>query len=164
MILERAGRLLARITRTAPPAAPPAAPPRRWAEDLDEAHVAADEWIAGRSAEGRLYVDVPQSRIEWLRERHAEQTRATIGAAERVLRHEFDLLGSGPYVPVDPERPVVGGYRPIDWYLDPVSGLRFPRGIPIASWNLERMRPGRADVKLPWELGRCQHWPMLGQA
>ena len=26
------------------------------------------------------------------------------------------------------------------------------------------MRPGRADIKLPWELARCQHWPVLGQA
>jgi uncharacterized heparinase superfamily protein len=26
------------------------------------------------------------------------------------------------------------------------------------------MRPGRADIKLPWELGRCQHWVALGQA
>ncbi len=26
------------------------------------------------------------------------------------------------------------------------------------------MRPGLADIKLPWELGRCQHWVTLGQA
>ncbi len=26
------------------------------------------------------------------------------------------------------------------------------------------MRPGHADIKLPWELARCQHWPLLGQA
>ena len=26
------------------------------------------------------------------------------------------------------------------------------------------MRPGMADVKLPWELARCQHWPALAQA
>ena len=27
-------------------------------------------------------------------------------------------------------------------------------------------RCGRAgaDIKLPWELARCQHWPLLGQA
>ncbi len=83
----------------------------------------------------------------------------------RILRHEFNLLGSGPYMPVDPDRRMdASGYQPIDWYLDPVSGLRFPRGIPLAQWNLERMRPGRADIKLPWELARCQHWPLLGQA
>ena len=26
------------------------------------------------------------------------------------------------------------------------------------------MRPGLADIKLPWELGRCQHWVPLAQA
>ena len=26
------------------------------------------------------------------------------------------------------------------------------------------MKPGNADIKLPWELARCQHWPVLAQA
>lgn len=56
------------------------------------------------------------------------------------------------------------GYQPIDWYLDPVRGLRFPRGIRHMEWKLEAMRPGNADIKYPWELARCQHWPLLGQA
>ena len=82
-----------------------------------------------------------------------------------MLAHEFDLLGSGPYTPHDPDRAATpAGYRPIDWYLDPVSGLRFPRGVRLSDWDLERMRPGRADIKLPWELARCQHWAVLGQA
>ena len=76
--------------------------------------------------------------------RHPDLVRATIDAAARVLRHEFDLLGSGPYTPVDPDRPAdASGYRPIDWYLDPVSGLRFPRGVPLA-----RLEP-RADAAGP---------------
>ena len=94
----------------------------------------------------------------------AAQARATVDVAERVLRHEFDLLGSGPFVPADPERPARHGYAPIDWYLDPVRNLRFPRGIPHTNWKLYEMRPGNADVKYPWELARCQHWPVLGQA
>jgi hypothetical protein len=89
---------------------------------------------------------------------------ATVDAAERALRHEFNLLGSGPFVPVDPERPRRGTYAPIDWYLDPVRQLRFPRGVPHKEWKLYEMRPGNADVKYPWELARCQHWPVLGQA
>jgi hypothetical protein len=112
-----------------------------------------------------LYVNVSDERIERLHHEHPDLVQATIDAACRVIRHEFDLLGSGPYVPDDPQRPADNaGYRPIDWYLDPVSGLRFPRGVPLAEWNLEQMRPGRADVKVPWELARCQHWPVLGQA
>ncbi len=87
-------------------------------------------------------------------------------AANKVLRHEFDLLGSGPYTPVDPDRGAdANGYQPIDWYLDPRIRSPFSaRYSRIAQWNLDRMRPGRADIKLPWELSRCQHWPLLGQA
>lgn len=92
------------------------------------------------------------------------QARATIDAAERVLRHEFNVLGSGQFVPVDRERPRRNGYTPIDWSLDPVRNLRFPRGFPHTEWKLYEMRPGNADVKYPWELARCQHWPVLGQA
>jgi hypothetical protein len=156
--------LLARIRRSAP-AVTVQAPPRSWNEALADAATAAGEWLARRQSESRFYVEVPEARLTLLRDHRPRQVRMTLDAAERVLRHEFDLLGSGPYTPVDPDRPVdAGGYRPIDWYLDPIAGLRFPRAVPLAEWSLERMRPGRADIKLPWELGRCQHWPLLGQA
>jgi hypothetical protein len=110
-------------------------------------------------------VNVSDAALDALRQNHPVLVQATIDAASRVLRHEFDLLGSGPFTPDDPDRPAdAAGYRPIDWYLDPVSGQRFPRGIALLSWNFEQMRPARADIKLPWELARCQHWPLLGQA
>jgi hypothetical protein len=145
--------------------APALPPPRTWDEELAGAALTADGWLARRQREARLYVDVSDIHLEWLRQHRPEQVRSTIAAADRVMRHEFDLLGSGTYRPVDPDRRGDGsGYQPIDWYLDPVSGLRFPRGVPIADWNLERMRPGLSDIKLPWELARCQHWPLLGQA
>ena len=89
---------------------------------------------------------------------------AVIAAAERAARHEFDLLGSGPFRPVDPDRPARGAYQPIDWYLDPVRRLRFPTGVHHKAWKLYEMRPGNADVKYPWELARCQHWVTLAQA
>jgi uncharacterized heparinase superfamily protein len=100
----------------------------------------------------------------WRADEFAGDVRATVRAADRVLRHEFDLLGSGPFVPVDPDRPRQDGYTPIDWYLDPVRKLRFPRGVPHKDWKLYEMRPENADVKYPWELARCQHWAVLGQA
>jgi hypothetical protein len=92
------------------------------------------------------------------------QAACVIDSAQQVLRHEFDLLGSGPYRPNDPDRPARGGYRPIDWRIDPVSGLRFPGHVPYREWDLWKMRPGSADIKLPWELARCQHFVLLAQA
>lgn len=165
MIRERAVRLLARLRRAPAANAATLAPPRRWSDDLSEAGVTAADWLAARQTGGRLFVDLPDDGVDRLRARHPAQVQATVAAAERVLRHEFDLLGSGPYTPIDPDRDVdASGYRPIDWYLDPAARLRFPRSVPLAAWNLERMRPAGADIKLPWELARCQHWPLLGQA
>lgn len=141
------------------------APATTLGEDLADAGMAIDDWIQRRLSAGRLYVDLDDNRVRRLSIEDDALMRATVEAADRVLRHEFDLLGSGPYTPTDPDRVAsADGYQPIDWYLDPVAGLRFPRGVPHTEWNLERMRPGRADIKLPWELARCQHWAVLGQA
>jgi hypothetical protein len=143
----------------------PDLPPRAWADELRDAGLSASEWLAARQAAGRLFVDLSDDRIGRLRTQHADHVRATVAAAEKVLNHEFDLLGSGPYRPVDPDRdPDASGYRPIDWYLDPRAECRFPVGVPLSAWDFERMRPAGADIKLPWELSRCQHWPLLGQA
>lgn len=164
-MLRRAGQLLSRFRRAAPSQAVVIDPPRCWTEELAEAGLSATDWVRRRLATDGLYVHVREARLASLREEHSVLVQATIDRAEQVLRHEFNLLGSGPYTPEDPDRgPDPRGYRPIDWYLDPVSGLRFPRAVPLATWDFERMRPGRADIKLPWELARCQHWPMLGQA
>jgi Heparinase II/III-like protein/Heparinase II/III N-terminus len=159
--LGRIREFLGRVRR----AARPAVRLRRWVDDLSDGGVTADEWIARRQSAGRLYVDLADSRVADLRRQEPVMAQATLDAASRVLRHEFDLLGSGPYTPVDPDRRIEpGGYTPIDWDLDPVSGIRFPRGIPHTRWNFERMRPKGADIKFPWEISRCQHWPLLGQA
>lgn len=112
-----------------------------------------------------LYTDLPEPQIERLRSLWPRRVAATLQAADAIRRHEFNLLGSGPFVPLDPERLVEGrAYRPIDWRLDPVSGKRFPAGMPHREWDFQKMTPPRADIKLPWELARCQHWITLAQA
>lgn len=90
--------------------------------------------------------------------------KRTLAGAEQILAHEFNLLGSGPFTPSDPTRNDREGYRPIDWFIDPVRGLRFPSDIPHKAWSLLEMRPGNADIKYPWELARCQHFLTLAQA
>jgi len=122
------------------------------------------EWCRRRRAAAATYADIAPEALAALRQHQAGRVRLTIAAAERFLRHEFDLLGSGPYVPLDPERPANDGYRPIDWRLDPVRQLRYPGGFSNRQWDFYGMRPGNADVKYPWELSRCQHWSTLGQA
>ena len=77
----------------------------------------------------------------------------TISAADRICDHTFDLLGSGPTHLGDK----------IDWHIDFKTGHRFdPRryytDIRPASY------PGGYDIKVPWELSRCQHFVRLGQA
>lgn len=106
------------------------------------------------SAAGRMYT--PRSL--------PVQERICVEHAERILRHEFNLLGSGPYNPVDSSRQRQGEYTPIDWFLDPVKSLRFPTGFHYKDWDLMRDRPGSADVKFPWELARSQHFLTLAQA
>jgi hypothetical protein len=74
-----------------------------------------------------------------------------IDVAERILAHEFDLLGSGP----------VNLGRRIDWQQDFKSGRR---------WPLEHISkivvsyPDGSDIKVPWELSRAQHLPLLALA
>jgi uncharacterized heparinase superfamily protein len=71
--------------------------------------------------------------------------------AENVLAHRFDLLGSGP----------VELGRQIDWQRDFKSGRSWPlthvTRVPITY-------PDDSDIKVPWELSRFQHLPLLAAA
>jgi hypothetical protein len=138
------------------------APIERW-DDQWTASGQKSAWLTERRLTGRLYSGISADRLKALGTRFTDRVTRLLAAADRILLHEFDLLGSGAYTPVDPDRPVRERYTPIDWRLDPVSRLRFPGGFPHRAWN-PGMRPGLADIKLPWELGRCQHWVALGQA
>jgi hypothetical protein len=135
-------------------------PPLRLPHALAAAGTNSTDWQHALTAAPRLYAGVGVSPATTA----GEHAAGTIAAAERILSHEFDLLGSGPFVPVDPDRPSRDGYACIDWYVDPVRRLRFPRRVPYRDWKLYEMRPQNADVKYPWELARCQHWATLGQA
>ena len=69
-------------------------------------------------------------------------------SAEQVLRHEFDFLGSGPVI-----------LNPIDWHIDFKSGKRWEK-----RWYRDINSINGADIKVPWELSRCQHLLWLGEA
>jgi hypothetical protein len=68
-----------------------------------------------------------------------------------LLEHRFDLLGSGP-TDLGPE---------IDWSRDFKSG----RTWPLRQSSLLRVAyEDGSDVKVPWELSRFQHLPLLAAA
>jgi hypothetical protein len=73
-------------------------------------------------------------------------------AADAAIRHEFDLLGSGPTE--------LGAE--IDWHRDFKSGHRWPRD-PYARIAITRLDDG-SDAKVPWELSRCHHFLALARA
>jgi uncharacterized heparinase superfamily protein len=165
-VSSRVRALLGRLWRArvvTPSSAPPAPPPPTLESEL-AASGAGIGWLQSRRLSRRLYSSLDDTRVAALQAAHPAQVAATIAAADRIKAHQFDLLGSGPFVPRDPNRPAAGEYQPIDWYLDPVQHLRFPERVPHTKWNLLEMRPGLADVKFPWELSRCQHWMTLAQA
>jgi Heparinase II/III-like protein/Heparinase II/III N-terminus len=97
----------------------------------------------------------PPKRAEWartFREHYPEGMRAIVAAADRARRHEFDLLGSGA-VKLGPSLP---------WHTDFKTGREWPIEYSPGIHYSELDRP--TDIKLPWELSRCQHFTALGQA
>jgi uncharacterized heparinase superfamily protein len=79
------------------------------------------------------------------------ERESVLAIADRIVAHRFDLLGSGP-VDLGPE---------IDWRRDFKSGRAWPMEhisrVPIAY-------PDGSDIKVPWELSRFQHLPVLAGA
>ncbi len=116
-----------------------------------------EEFLASfRGQRSRLFFVNPRSREETigtLLHICPESGTHIVQAADRICEHSFDLLGSG----------VVKLGWPIDWHSDFKTGHRWNPGqyhaeIRPASY------PGGYDLKVPWELSRCQHFPWLGQA
>lgn len=107
---------------------------------------------------------LPQDRqgvVAALLAQHPDEVPRIRAQAERLVGGEFNLLGSGP---VDMRRGKRGPGHRIDWRRDPISGQHYAAVFSQWRWNVFAMRPGNADVKGPWELTRCQHFPLLGQA
>jgi hypothetical protein len=97
-------------------------------------------------------------RFESLYPRAREQV---ISGAGQILDHVFDLLGSGPQK-VSGGLNTQGGYESIGWQADFKSGYRWDKAAFSKDIKYGQM-PG-VDVKVPWELSRCQHFPALGKA
>ena len=133
--------------------------------DLKRAGVAFEQWHPVAIAQARTYASAAISSVDAYMAANPGRIAKVKRAAETIMGHQFDLLGSGLYHPRCPFRVTEpGGYQPINWGFDPVRKLSFPEGFPYKEWNLFRDRPENADVKFPWELARCQHFLTLAQA
>ncbi len=132
--------------------------------ELDANSQSFEDWLTAQAEEPRTFVGLAKTNLANRIDTFADSKTRCLATADRLLKHEFNLLGSGVFVPICPERPTVDSYTPIDWVLDPVKGLRFPQDFHYKDWDLMRDRPGSADVKFPWEMARCQHFLTLAQA
>ena len=121
---------------------------------LREAGCADIDALWSALAEQPFFVH-PRDREAWARRFRSDYRAAAddvIARADRALRHEFDLLGSGPTR--------FSGRLP--WRTDFKTGKEWPIQYctDIEYYDLDRP----TDVKVAWELSRCQHFPRLGQA
>jgi uncharacterized heparinase superfamily protein len=119
-------------------------PPDRLAAGLREAD----------ASRGPLFGDL-EPRAAAVARDHPGHVRAVLESASRLLEGRIDLLGSGDRRPVRPD-----GLP--DWHRDWKSGLAWPADR--YHTDLTVVRGDGSDVKLPWELSRCQHLLVLGQA
>jgi uncharacterized heparinase superfamily protein len=111
-------------------------------------------WWRDRLDAGPFFLR-PSDRERWtafFRQAYPSAAAAIPAAADRVLQHEFDLLGSGP-VTLGPSLP---------WHEDFKTGREWPIRYCRDIEYLELDRD--SDVKVPWELSRAQHLTTLGQA
>ena len=103
---------------------------------------------------GRFFFSAEElsSIVALILERMPRNVASTIEQAERICRHEFDLLGY--------ERLRYGAS--IDWHLDAVSGKR---GL-LKPWFKVRYLDYKevGDAKVTWELNRHQHLVTLAKA
>jgi len=85
-------------------------------------------------------------------EKYPGSSDAILGAAERAIAREINLLGTGP-VRLSDE---------IDWLRDFKTGDRWPQQF---CRSIDYVNRGRSsDVKVPWELSRLQWLLPVGQA
>ena len=128
-------------------------------------------------------IELKQRLSHW-RLQFSNEFQLVVDQANKFLAHDFDLLGSGSLNLSFPCRPTgvqgikynfepIGepskatflpdSYQCIDWHVDFRSGYRWDPSKYYPSSRKYTEVKG-ADIKLPWELSRCQHLPMLSIA
>lgn len=90
--------------------------------------------------------------VNSIRKCFPNSVNSTVNSAEKIVGHIFDLLGSGE----------INLGSKIDWHFDFKVNRQWsiihPKGINVNELNKA------SDIKVPWELSRCQHFITLGKA
>ena len=92
--------------------------------------------------------------VETIKKEYPNSIEQTISDADEICEHIFDLLGSG--------KTKLG--KEIDWHLDFKSGFRWDPKTYYLGTGKHVTLNDPSDVKVPWELSRCQHFIALGKA
>ncbi|MCL4860210.1 MAG: heparinase II/III family protein [Caldilineaceae bacterium] len=116
-------------------------------------HIPASPWLSKQRQVGRFFIGIHEGSFAFRQQFSVEAKSLLMAQADRICEHVFDILGSGP----------IRLGESIHWHTDFKTGYR---------WNpktyYKRIRPapypGGYDIKVPWELSRCQHFAWLGQA
>ena len=124
-----------------------------------------------RENRGRFFFEAGDlaARIKLINELTPSRKEEIVAAADRLLRHEFDILGSG--------RVSLG--KTIDWQLDFKSGIRWREDVIYPAWNWRKVDDlagaeiyrgpfydidDPSDLKMPWDLSSFFHLPTLAEA
>jgi hypothetical protein len=122
------------------------APPRVSARALARALGGADAFAAVR---GPVRAAMPTV-VGWEAGLEAERDEI-LARADAIAAHRFDLLGSGP-TELGPTIPWTRDFKTgAQWPLEHISRVPIVRG-------------DGSDIKVPWELSRSQHLPLLAAA
>jgi hypothetical protein len=92
--------------------------------------------------------------LDIIKKEYSDAIAKTLNDADEICNHIFDLLGSGK-VKLGEE---------INWHLDFKSGFRWNPKTYYLGTRKHVTLDDDSDVKLPWELSRCQHFVTLGKA
>ncbi len=122
------------------------APPRVSWRALERALGGVDAFVAVRGPVRDAFPTV----VAWEGELDAQRDEV-LARAEAIADHRFDLLGSGP-TDLGARIPWTCDFKTgAVWALDHVSRVPIVRG-------------DGSDIKVPWELSRAQHLPLLAAA
>jgi len=121
-------------------------PQRRVDDDALIREIGSEHLVAALSRLPLILTGTSESKtLQRIEKSHPDDWSRMSEVAQNALRHRFDLLGSG-LVDLGPR---------IDWCTDFKSGKSWDK----RDYRLQKLvsLSDRSDVKIPWELSRCNH-------